>query len=180
MEDQSYVPFAPTDDGVDQSSDSDCGEAVCADEVHRPQDGGGHWSSRPGSELPEKEWYRVRGSYLNTLIRMSIDNFNREHNDKAESLSYSEAFWNGYGWPSPACETSLGTIPLIQRCNDAYWFSDSRYHLSDSVRMASALRIVADEVQTWSDTALERGTEIVALTLRGVAERLRDAADGKR
>ena len=74
-------------------------------------------------------------------------------------------------------ETPLGAIPLIQRCNDAYWFPDSRYVLSDSVRMASALKIIADEVDEWSAECKAKGSEIVALALHGVAERLRDATN---
>lgn len=46
--------------------------------------------------------------------------------------------------------------------------------------MASTLRVVADEVEAWSQATLDTGHEIVALAIRGVAERLRDAADGKR
>lgn len=74
-------------------------------------------------------------------------------------------------------ETPLGAIPLIQRCNDAYWFPDSRYALSDSVRMAAALKVIADEVDQWSAECQEKGAEIVALALHGVAERLRDATN---
>lgn len=46
--------------------------------------------------------------------------------------------------------------------------------------MASALRIVADEVEVWARDVRSKGAEIVSLSLQGVAERLRDAADGKR
>lgn len=46
--------------------------------------------------------------------------------------------------------------------------------------MAAALHVIADEVALWSDQAKEKGTDIVALAIRGVAERLRDAANGKR
>jgi hypothetical protein len=57
---------------------------------------------------------------------------------------------------------------------------DSRYTVGDSHRMAAALHVIADEVALWSDQAKEKGTDIVALAIRGVAERLRDAANGKR
>lgn len=70
-----------------------------------------------------------------------------------------------------------GAIPLIQRCNDAYWFPDSRYKLSDSVRMAAALKVIADDLDDWAVEFQERGNEIVALAVRGVAEWLRDATN---
>ena len=76
-----------------------------------------------------------------------------------------------------SCAALLGTIPLLQRCNDAYWFPDSRYALSDSVRMAAALNVIANEVDQWSDECKAKGSEIVALALHGVAERLRDATN---
>lgn len=43
--------------------------------------------------------------------------------------------------------------------------------------MASAVKVIADEVDRWSAECQEKGAEIVALALHGVAERLRDATN---
>ncbi len=99
--------------------------------------------------------------------------------DQPSSLTQKRS---GTDTPAPLqpSVTRPGTTPLIQRCNDAYWLLDSRYTIGDCHRMASALHVIADEVALWSDQAQEKGTDIVALAIRGVAERLRDAANGKR
>jgi hypothetical protein len=97
MEDQGHLPPASTDDGVDQSSNGDCGEAVCRDQVPGPQGSGGHWSSGPGTDLQDDTLYEVRGSTFNLMHRMAVDNFNRSLNEPSEPFSYTQAFWNGYG-----------------------------------------------------------------------------------
>lgn len=97
MEDQSYVPFAPTDDGADQGTELDCGEAVCRDEVSGSQGSGSHWTSRPGQELEAKAFYKVQGAFLNHLYQSSVDHFNEANAYPTEPFSYSQAFWNGYG-----------------------------------------------------------------------------------
>lgn len=39
--------------------------------------------------------------------------------------------------------------------------------------MAAALEVLCKEIDWWSDLAHQRGSEIVALAVRGVAERIR-------
>jgi len=97
MEDQGHVSTSPPDDGVDQGANSDCGEAVCRDEVPGSQSSGGHWSSGPGTDLQDETFYKIRGHIFNLMHRMAVDNFNNALNDKAEPFSYTQAFWNGYG-----------------------------------------------------------------------------------
>lgn len=43
--------------------------------------------------------------------------------------------------------------------------------------MAAALKVIADDLDDWAVEFQERGNEIVALAVRGVAERLRDATN---
>ena len=65
---------------------------------------------------------------------------------------------------------------LIERCNDAFWYVDSSYTLSDNKRMEAALLVIADEVERWAIQSEQNGTGLVAITLAGVAQRLRDRA----
>ena len=74
-----------------------------------------------------------------------------------------------------SCLTKQQT--LIERCSDAYWYVDSNHTLSDSKRMAAALLVVADEIEQWAIRSEQNGTGLVALTLAGVAQRLRDRAN---
>jgi hypothetical protein len=43
--------------------------------------------------------------------------------------------------------------------------------------MAAAIMVVADEVEQWAIQSEQNGTGLVALTLAGVAQRLRDRAN---
>ena len=75
---------------------------------------------------------------------------------------------------SDSCHTTQRT--LIERCSDAYWYVDSSYTLSDNKRMAAALLVVANEIEQWAMQSEQNGTGLVAITLAGVAQRLRDRA----
>lgn len=76
-----------------------------------------------------------------------------------------------------SAHSPLRSIPLNQRCSDAYWYLDSTYTIASRFRMAAAIRVIADEVEQWSAELGAKGSTIVALAIKGVAERLRDRAD---
>lgn len=71
----------------------------------------------------------------------------------------------------------LTSLSLNQRCSDAYWFLDTSHTLTSSTRMAAAIQVIADEVERWSEDCEAKGATIVALAIKGVAERLRDRAN---
>ena len=100
MEDLRDIRESSGDDGVDQGAHQGCGEALCASEVSGPDNGDRNWTSRPGSELNEETYYRIKGRSLNTLYRTAVTNFNRiphRYDKDSPDFTYSEAFWNGYG-----------------------------------------------------------------------------------
>ena len=101
MADQSHLLDAPAHDGDDQSTNQDCGEAICATEVPGRNGDYSHWSQRPGLDLDEGAYYRVPGAYLNKMYQLGVTNFNEasaKNTNKNDVLfTYSEAFWNGYG-----------------------------------------------------------------------------------
>lgn len=101
MADRSEVLDAPSHEGDHQSTNKDCGEAVCATEVSGCNGNYSHWTERPGLDLDDDTYYKVPGKYLNRMYRLGVDNFNEasaNNTDKSDVLfTYSEAFWNGYG-----------------------------------------------------------------------------------
>jgi hypothetical protein len=115
MEDPSAIPSSSPNDGADQGSKQDCGEALCRSEVPGPSEGDCHWTSRPGCDLAPEKFYRVKGSCLNTLYRTAVTNFNRtadRYEKESILFTYSEAFWNGYGCAIASVRDLARDFPL--------------------------------------------------------------------
>lgn len=65
-----------------------------------------------------------------------------------------------------------GSIPLNERCINAYWFPDSRYSIADHQRVAAVFEVIADEIETWAPPKTE--AKICHLQIMEVAARLRE------
>lgn len=99
MEDPRQVQGGSSPDGADQSAEQDGSPKVCTSQVHGANSGDGDWPRRPGCDLTEEAYYRIKGGSLNHLYRSAVTNFNHagEHHDKRSAVvTYTEAFWNGY------------------------------------------------------------------------------------
>ena len=78
--------------------------------------------------------------------------------------------------PLPASEIAFATIPLIDRCSDAYWFPDSRFSISHRCRMAAVFGVIATEIESWAPSKAD--AKICHLQIMEIAARLRELANG--
>lgn len=74
----------------------------------------------------------------------------------------------------PSAESGIqsGSIPLNERCINAYWYPDSRYGLADRFRMASVFEVIAAEIESWAPPKSQ--AKICHLQIMEVAQRLRE------